>query len=189
MRGIPEWFEQVARGLGDGTDWLVREVQTLPLLVRISGWLIFQAILFKAQPWLWRGLVAASDTVGTFGTLELQTKLLLVVVALLPIQTVVLSYNFKSQELVVNIVKRPDASTSKDAVADGGESSEDTRKRGSTSTSGFGAVLGLLSGAALGSLFGPAGTIGVAVLGAMLGDEYERRKKRDSRVVVRELEL
>ena len=37
MRRVPEWLEQVVGGLSDGKDWLVNELQTLPILLRAIG--------------------------------------------------------------------------------------------------------------------------------------------------------
>ncbi len=37
MRGIPEWVEQVVDGLSSGKDWLVRELRSLPMVVRAGG--------------------------------------------------------------------------------------------------------------------------------------------------------
>lgn len=86
-------------------------------------------------------------------------------------------------------MKPTDADSSRSTIADGGTTSEEKQNEPRPDTTGFGAVLGLLSGVALGSVFGLAGAIGVAALGAMLGDEYERREAGEPRVVVRELEL
>ena len=188
MRRVPEWLEQVVGGLRDGKDWFVRELQTLPILVRAIGWLVFQAILFKVQPWIWRSLMFLFGFVGTVGTLPLQTQLLLFVIALLPMQTAVLSYRLNNPEGIVVIMENTESDSTGGAVTDGGTPPDRNEKERQLNTSGFGAVLGLLSGAALGSIFGPAGAIGVAVLGAMLGDEYERRKTRKTRIVVREVE-
>ena len=128
------------------------------------------------------------DLVGTVGTFPLQTQLLLFVIALLPMQTAVLSYRLNNPEGVVVIMENTENDSPGGAVTDGGTTPDGNEEERQPNTSGFGAVLGLLSGAAIGSIFGPAGAIGVAVLGAMLGDEYERRETHKTRIVVREFE-
>lgn len=84
MRWVPGWIKQVLRGLSDGKDWLLDAFQALPLLVRVSGWVVFQAVLFKVQPWLWRGLTTLYTTAGTFGASATRTQLLLLIVGRIP---------------------------------------------------------------------------------------------------------
>lgn len=189
MRGRgPEWLTNVVGGLGDGTEWLARRIQNLPIVVRLGGWAVFQAVLFKIQPQLWRGLVTVTTTLGRFEGLRLEIQLLFLVITLLPIQTAVLVFTFKNPEIVINIVNSTERDSPDSTVADGGIRMERDDSEENSGTSGLGAALGVISGAAFGSLFGPAGTIGVAVLGAILGDEYERRKRETTYTVVRNLE-
>lgn len=112
----------------------------------------------------------------------------LLILALVPIQTAILVFTFKYHGIVVNLVNSAERGSPNDAVADGGVRAERDESEQKPNTSGFGAVLGILSGAAFGSIFGPAGTIGVAVLGAILGDEYECQKREAAPTVVHRLE-
>lgn len=185
---LPKWLKQIVGGLSDGAEWSIRRLQELPIVVRLGGWAIFQAVLFKVQPQLWRGLVTLTATLERFETLGVEIQLLLLAIALVPIQTAVIVFTLKDPEIVVSIVSSTDRNSLDSAVADGGIRTEHDENDRKPITSGFGAILGVISGAAFGSIFGPAGTIGVAVLGAILGDEYERRKREDTHTVVHHLE-
>ncbi|WP_132056977.1 hypothetical protein [Halorussus amylolyticus] len=74
------------------------------------------------------------------------------------------------------------AKQSPEPIADGGSNVDWDDVDGGTS--GIGGVGGAFAGAAFGSVFGPAGTIGFAVLGAMLGDEYEKRELKRRHAII-----
>lgn len=170
---VPDWVTQLARGIGAGKDWILGKLQKAPLLVRIGGWILFQAVLFKVQPHLWRGLVSIVEAISEVQSFAFRTQLLFVILGLLIGQTVTVILKLMSVEDVVKSMT-DSAENPPEAIADGGTTvSWDDVDGG---TSGIGGVGGAFAGAAFGSVFGPAGTIGFAVLGAMLGDEYEKRE-------------
>jgi hypothetical protein len=101
MRRIPEWLEQIADGLRDGTDWFVREIRTPPTPVRVIGWLGFQALLFKLQPQLWHLLIEVVQFVASVSAMELHVQLLLVVITILVGQTLLVENRFKLVRKIV----------------------------------------------------------------------------------------
>ncbi|WP_135826517.1 hypothetical protein [Halorussus ruber] len=68
----------------------------------------------------------------------------------------------------------PSGRGTESTVADGGTPAK-PRDEDELSPSGAGAISGAIAGGALGLAWGPAGVIGLAVLGAMVGDEWEQR--------------
>ena len=178
---VPDWLIQVARGISAGKNWFFGKLQDTPLFVRIGGWFLFQAILFKVQPRLWRGLVSVIETIRQVQGFAFRTQLLFVIIGLLIGQSVTVILKLMSVEDVVKSMT-DSAENSPEAIADGGTSVNwDDVDRG---TSGIGGVGGAFAGAAFGSVFGPAGTIGFAVLGAILGDEYERREMKRRHAII-----
>lgn len=173
MRRVPEWFEQVAGGLSDGKDWVAREFRELPLVFRASGWVVLQAFLFKVQPYFWDGLVEIAEVIVGLTELTVRTQLLLAVLLLLSSHIV---FVIPKLNRLHNIVTNMDSDSKQSAepLADGGPP---TRHQGNDelSPSGAGAVVGVVAGGAVGTLWGPATIIGLAVLGAMVGDEWEQR--------------
>ena len=173
MRRVTEWLEQVVGGLSDGKDWVVRKLKSLPTPVRYGGWFVAQAFLFKIQPWLWYVLL---DVVGfVTGALELRLKvqLLVAVLAFLTIQTVLAENRFKRLR---KIVKDMDDSTMSENVtaADGGSEIGLREPRDDWNSARVYAFCGAVGGGALGVPWGPAGVIGLAILGAMIGYDLER---------------
>lgn len=173
MRGVPEWFEQVIGGLRDGKDWLIGEYRGLPAPIRAGGWLVFQAVLFKLQPKFWHGLVAVVELLDHFRALDVRTHLLLLVVLLLVGHAAFVVPKLNSLH---TIVKNMDNSSNGagEAVADGGTNAE-RQLDDELSPSGAGAISGAIAGVAFGLVLGPPWIIGLAVLGAMVGDEWEQR--------------
>lgn len=170
---VPEWLMQVVRGLGNGMDWFVRELRSLPPLVRLGGWVAFQAVLFKVQPQLWHGLVMMARFAGGLTTLNARTHLLIVVLLFLAGQTALVVSKLNKLQM---IVQNMDASVREETeqMTDGGSRTEWVQED-EVSPSGVGAVCGAVAGGAVGIAWGPAGVIGLAVLGAMVGDEWEQR--------------
>lgn len=172
--------------------------QRLPAGAKIALWLPFQAILFKAQPILWngieyaiftisRGIIAITSSVARMNT---QSQLILLLVSLFALQTTVLSTIFmrmeghvattrQSAEAIERRTRRmvSDIDDASERLTDGGARSDDRDReetvRGTTGTGAIGGAIGIGAlGAALG---GPAGGIGGAVLGFILGEEFEKR--------------
>lgn len=174
MRGrTPEWLSQVVDGLGDGKTWLVATYRGLPAPIRAGGWLLLQAILFKLQPELWNGFRTVAEMVGAVTALHVRTQLLLVVLLLLSGHAAFVVPKLNSLH---DVVENMDSSTrgAGETVADGG-SPANRRSDDDLSPSGAGAISGAVAGGAVGILWGPATIIGLAVLGAMIGDEWEQR--------------
>ena len=174
MRGrVPKWLIQVIGGLSDGKDWLVDKYRGLPSPIRASGWLVFQAVLFKLQPKFWHGLVAVVELMAHFRALNVRTHLLLLVVLLLVGHAAFVVPKLNSLHTIVKNMDNssPDAG---EAVADGGTKAKQ-RRDDELSPSGAGAISGAIAGVAFGLVLGPPWIIGLAVLGAMVGDEWEQR--------------
>ncbi|USZ69147.1 hypothetical protein NGM10_05260 [Halorussus salilacus] len=169
----PEWLTQIRRGLRDGKNWFVQELRSLPPLVRLGGWAVFQAVLFKIQPQLWHGLTTIARFVGGLTTLHVRTRLLSIVLLFLAGQTALVVSKLNKLRM---IVKNMEGSIREETgpVTDGGSRTELVREEES-GPSGVGAVCGAVAGGALGIAWGPAGVIGLAILGAMVGDEWEQR--------------
>jgi hypothetical protein len=174
MRRVPEWFEQVVGGLSDGKDWVVRRIRSLPTPVRATGWLTFQALLFKIQPHLWHGLLRVVRFVTGLLELKLHVQLLLGVIALLAVQTALAENRFKRLRRVVESMEKLN-NESKPAVADGGPEIEVEQKADNWNSARVYAACGAVAGGAIGVGWGPAGVIGLSVLGAMVGDEVAQR--------------
>jgi len=174
MRGrIPEWLLQIVGGLSDGKTWVIGRYRELPALIRASTWLAFQLVLFKLQPVLWRGFVTVTGTVGTLVELDIRTQLLLVVILFLSGHAAFVVPTLNSlHEIVENMDSN--ARRASETATDGGSPAE-RRSDGELSPSGAGAISGAVAGGAVGILWGPATIIGLAVLGAMIGDEWEQR--------------
>lgn len=170
---VPEWLAKVVGGLGDGKDWLLRELRSLPMVVRAGGWLAFQGVLFKIQPQLWYALVEIAGVVGEVAGLERRTQLLLLVLCLLSGLTAFVVPKLNSLHSIVESMETSGRET-ETTVADGGSPAK-RREKDELSPSGAGAISGAIAGGALGFPWGPAGVIGLAVLGAMVGDEWEQR--------------
>ena len=170
---VPEWLTQVVRGLGNGLNWFVRELRSLPPLVRLGGWVAFQAVLFKVQPQLWHGLVTIARFAGGIATLNVRTRLLIVVLLFLAGQTALVVSKLNRLRILVKNMNAPIREET-EPMTDGGSRTEWVQED-ETSPSGVGAVCGAVAGGAVGIAWGPAGVIGLAVLGAMVGDEWEQR--------------
>jgi hypothetical protein len=180
MRRIPEWLEQIADGLRDGTDWFVREIRTPPTPVRVIGWLGFQALLFKLQPQLWHLLIEVVQFVASVSAMELHVQLLLVVITILVGQTLLVENRFKLVRKIVENMDNsaPEAGT---VASDGGTNVEIETRTGDRRRWWICVVCGAITGGEIGLFWGPAGVIGLAVLGAMLGDEWVRRTRDEYR--------
>ena len=174
MRRVPQWLEQIASGLSNGKNRIVRRVRRLPTPVRATGWLTFQALLFKIQPHLWHGLVGVVQFVTRLAELQLHVQLLLVVLAFLAVQTALAENRFKQLRVVVESMEELDNET-KLVVSDGGTEIEVEQNTDDWNSARVYAACGAVVGGSIGVGWGPAGVIGLAVLGAMVGDELAQR--------------
>lgn len=174
MRGrIPEWILQVFAGLNDGRKWTSRKLRELPTPVRYAGWIVVQAILFEVQPWLWHGLLDVVSFVTTVFELRLHVQLLVVVLAVLTVQTVLAESRFKHLRNIVESMDAPSAADGATAT-DGGSEIEAEERTDDWNSSRVYAFSGAVAGGAFGIAWGPPGVIGLAILGAMIGHDLER---------------
>jgi hypothetical protein len=159
--------------LSDGKKWVVRKWNGLPTPVTYGGWLVVQAVLFKIQPWLRNGLLDVVNLVIIVFQLRLHVQLLLVVLAVLGVQTLLAESRFKRlRRIVENMDSR---ATSDDQTAtDGGREVELEERTDDWNSGWVYAFSGAVAGGAIGVGWGPAGVIGFALLGAMLGYDLER---------------
>jgi len=178
MRGrTPEWLLQVAGGLNDGRKWTSRKLRSLPRPVRYGSWIVVQAVLFKLQPWLWNGLVSVVGIVTGLLKLQLHVQLLVVVLAILTTQTILTENRFKRTWKIVESMDRSAEDTP--ILADGGSNVDSEFESFKRSSWRVHVVCGAIAGGAFGIGWGPAGVIGLAILGGMLGDEWAKHTFED----------
>ena len=172
MRRVPDWLIQVTGGLNEGRKWVARKLEGLSRPLRYTGWVVFQGILFRIQPHIWYALLDVVEFITEIVTLPIHVQLLLVVVALLVAQTALTENRFnRTWRIVENMDESPIDST---AVTDGGQ--QDGVGTGAYKRSSWRiyVVCSATIGGIIGVNLGPAGVIGFAVLGAMLGDDWAR---------------
>lgn len=106
--------------------------------------------------------------------LSLPAQLLIIVLALLAGQTALAENRFKHLRIIVESM---DSSGDRAEVraTDGGPAMNQEDSLHDWNSTPVYVACGAIAGGALGVGWGPAGVIGLAVLGAMLGDEYARR--------------
>jgi hypothetical protein len=171
---VPDWLMQVAGGLKDGGEWFVQKVRGKPTVLRYSWWVVLQAILFKIQPYLWQVLLDVVEFVTGVFELRLNVQLLLLVLLFLSRQTALSENRFKRYRKVVesmdNSLERVDGTATDGGVEIRREHDPDDRRLWRVYV-----VCGAIAGGAIGVGWGPAGTIGLAVLGAMIGHDWAQR--------------
>lgn len=126
-----------------------------------------QAVLFKIQPWLWHSLVDIVEIVTGLLELQLHVQLLVVVLAVLTVQTVLAESRFKRLRNIVESMDNPSAT-------DGGSEFEVEERTDDWNSARVYAFSGAVAGGAFGIAWGPPGVIGLAILGAMIGHDLER---------------
>lgn len=204
MKGIFGVLQGIRSYIQSLTNWF----NDLRLSFKLGIWLIIQGFLFRIQQTLWAWITFVWDSISSIGgfmvggvaKMEFQTQLILVLIAVITIQTTYLSLRLlrledrisnQLEEMIVTVEDLEWAMDDlgwelddvKDRLSDGGtplESSDPDENE--TKSTGTGAVGGAIAGGALGASFGgPAGALGGFILGAILGDEIEKESMKNRR--------